>query len=355
MNMGVAVSGAKQAFTWIQGKTGRRADRALRIRILVQGGFALASLFLGIQLARFYEAAQAGALPLPNRPPGVEAYLPISGLMGILDWVYRGALNTIHPAATVLVLVSVAMAFLLRKAFCSWVCPVGLISELLARFGRWSFGRNVRLWRWVDIPLRSLKYLLLAFFLWAILAMSPAQLHAFIQSPYNRVAEIKMGLFFLELGRTGTLVLGVLVLASVFVRGAWCRYLCPHGALLGIFSWLSPTRITRQADACVSCGLCDRTCMARLQVSTSGEITSPECTGCLDCLAVCPVKDALELRTPVRRRTTPLVYAAAVLALFFAGYVGARASGNWSNGISDLEYVHRIQQMDSGEYGHPGR
>jgi len=339
---------------WLGGTTGRKADRTFRIRLLVQTLFAGVSLLAGVQLARFYQAAQAGTLPLPTRPPGVEAYLPISGLMGILDWIYQGTLNAIHPAATILVIVALAMAVLLRKGFCSWVCPVGFLAEALARFGRWSFGRNFRFWTWVDIPLRSLKYLILAFFLWAILSMTADQLQAFIQSPYNRVADIKMGLFFLDLGRTGTIVMGALVLGSVFVQGFWCRYGCPYGALLGFFSWLSPTRIARNADPCVECGLCDKVCMARLPVSSSGAVTSPECTGCLDCVAVCPVSDALEVRTVGRRRLTPVAFAFILLGIFLAGYLGARTTGTWANGISDEEYVERIPEIRSPEYGHPG-
>jgi polyferredoxin len=55
--------------------------------------------------------------------------------MGILDWMYQGTLNVIHPAATVLILVALATAFFVRKGFCSWVCPVGFLSEIVARFG----------------------------------------------------------------------------------------------------------------------------------------------------------------------------------------------------------------------------
>jgi polyferredoxin len=339
---------------WLAGRTGRKGDRTFRVRLLVQALFATISLLLGIKFAAFYQAAQAGSLPLPSRPPGVEGYLPISGLMGILDWAYRGSLNTIHPAATVLVLVALVMAVTLRKGFCSWFCPVGFLSETLARFGRWSFGRNFRIWKWLDIPLRSLKYLILAFFLWAILSMSADQLQAFIQSPYNRVADVKMGLFFVELSRTGTIVLGVLVLGSVFVQGFWCRYGCPYGALLGFFSWASPTRITRNADPCIDCGLCDRVCMARLPVSRSKTVTNPECTGCLDCLAVCPVSDALELRTVGRRKMSAVAFAAALVGIFMAGYLGARTAGVWSNEISDQEYIERVPEIHSPAYGHPG-
>lgn len=339
---------------WIKGKIGRKADRSFRVRIVVQAVFAGVTLLIGLQLVRFYLAALSGTTPLPVRPPGVEGFLPISGIMGILDWGYQGTLNPIHPAATILILIALAMAFFLRKAFCSWMCPVGFLSELLARFGRWSFGRNFRPWKWVDIPLRSMKYLLMAFFVGAVLTMSPEALQGFINSPYNRVADVKMGLFFLDMALAGTLTVGGLVLASIFIEGAWCRYFCPYGALLGLFSWISPTKITRNADACVDCGLCDKGCMARLPVSTSSTITSPECTGCLDCVAICPAKGALEIRTLGRYRVTPMAFAGMVVALFLSGYLGARAMGGWENQIGDQEYVERLQHIRSGDYTHPG-
>lgn len=342
-----------RTLAWLAGRTGRRAERTFRVRRVVQFGFAALCVVLGIQFGRFVTAAQAGTLPLPHRPAGVEAFLPISGLMGIRDWIHQGTLNVIHPAATVLVLIAIAIALFVRKAFCSWVCPIGLVSESLSRFGRWAFGRNFRPWRWVDVPLRGLKYLLMAFFVWAVLTMSPQALADFLHSPYNRVADVKMGLFFTELGRVGIIVIGVLALGSVFVQGLWCRYLCPYGALLGLFSWASPVKIRRDAEACVDCGLCDKACMARLPVSSKTTVWNVECTGCLDCVAVCPKKGALSVGS-ARRRMGPLAYAGAVVGLFLAGYVGARSMGAWDNAITDEEYVERIQRIHSSEYGHPG-
>jgi hypothetical protein len=52
---------------------------------------------------------------------------------------------------------------------------------------------------------------------------------------------------------------------------------------------------------------------------------------------------------------SPLAFAAVLLGLFMTGYLGARTSGIWFNGISDEEYVERIQEIDSPAYGHPGR
>jgi polyferredoxin len=338
---------------WLTGRTGRRADRTYRVRLVVQSAFALTCLLLGWQFARFVRAAEAGVLPLPHRPAGVEGFLPISGLMGIVDAVRQGRMNAIHPAAAALVLLALAMALLLRKAFCSWICPVGFLSESLARLGRRIFGRNFRLWKFLDVPLRGLRYLLLGFFLWAIFGMSEAGLASFLDSPYNRLADVKMGLFFVELSATGAAVLLFFAVASVLVQGFWCRYLCPYGALLGLVSWLSPTRIQRDPVSCIDCGLCDQACQARLPVSKSLNVLSPECVGCLDCIAVCPVKDALAMKT-ARKPLSVRAYAAAVLLLFFAGYFGARALGAWDNGISDTEYVHRIQEDRAAPYGHPG-
>ena len=77
--------------TWLAGKVGRKGDKTFRVRILVQSGFALTCVLLGIQFGRFVSAARAGDLPLPHRPPGVEGFLPISGLMGLLDWIYQAS------------------------------------------------------------------------------------------------------------------------------------------------------------------------------------------------------------------------------------------------------------------------
>ena len=56
----------------------------------------------------------------------------------------------------------------------------------------------------------------------------------------------------------GAIVIGVIVLLSMFVQNFWCRYLCPYGALLGLVSLLSPVKIRRDKEACIDCGKCTR-------------------------------------------------------------------------------------------------
>jgi polyferredoxin len=344
---------SRRLLNWLLRPTGRKAYKSWLLRNLVHTGFLLVTVVVGVLFYRFVQAAAQGNFPLPDRPASVEGFLPISGIMGLKHWWLTGSLNTVHPAATIILVLALVLSLFLRKSFCSWICSVGWLSEKLAALGRRIFGRNFRLTKWADVPLRALKYLLLGFFGNAIWHMGAVALGAFIDSPYNRVADVKLGLFFVNLGGVGLGICVFLVVASMFVQGAWCRYLCPYGALLGIFSRLSPVRIQRDPISCTDCGLCDKVCMSRLPVSTSIDMRDAECTGCLDCLAVCPAGDALALKAGPRRMPV-WTFAALLLALYLGGYAGARTLGLWDSAIGDLEHAARIQNINSPEYGHPG-
>lgn len=343
----------KWLIDWLQRTVGVGTYRTLRVRPLVQLGFAIGSLIIGLQFRAFILAARRGELPLPPRPAGVEGYLPISGLMGLIDWIYRGTLNTIHPAATLLLLIFLGMSLILRRSFCAWICPVGFASETFARLGQRLIGRNLRLPFWLDRGLRAVRYLLLGFFVWAIFTMSATALREFLQSDYNQVADVKMYLFFADIGPAALIVVIGLAIGSIFINGLWCRYLCPYGALIGLFGALSPFRIRRDRGRCIDCGICDKVCMGRIDISRRGAVSSLECTGCLDCVASCPVPETLEFSAR-RRRLGGLAMACAVLLLFFGGYLASRVSGHWDTEITDGEFIQHISRMDSHDYSHPG-
>ncbi|MCX6143855.1 MAG: hypothetical protein NTZ35_11605 [Ignavibacteriales bacterium] len=94
--------------------------------------------------------------------------------------------------------------------------------------GERRFGRNLRLPRWMDYPLRSLKYLILGFFVYVIGTMDVGSLRAFIESPYNRMADVKMYLFFADISSTAVWTILVLILFSVAVKN-FCRSAqCPE-------------------------------------------------------------------------------------------------------------------------------
>jgi polyferredoxin len=340
----------------------RRADRdySQPLRRSFQAAFLLLNASLGATFYFWVRHFETGSNTRAiSRPPGVEGWLPIAGMMNFKYWLVSGHVPTIHPAAMFLLLTFVSIAFLFRKAFCSWLCPVGTISEYLWRIGRKLFRRNFALPGWLDIPLRGLKYLLLLFFVWAVSSMSASALAAFMRSPYGIIADVKMLNFFRHIGETGLIVLSVLVIASVFVQNFWCRYLCPYGALLGVAGSLSPLRIRRNASACIDCSKCAKACPSSLPVSTLVSIKSAECTGCLECVAVCPAQGALRIGYPELRRShgqqMPAWAMAAGIAALFFGIVGyAKTAGYWQTDLPRSVYMQLVPHADEASHPMPG-
>jgi NAD-dependent dihydropyrimidine dehydrogenase PreA subunit len=323
-------------------------------RHLVQAGFLLTVLAIGWEFVRWVHGLEAGRA-VGERSPGVEGFLPIAALLSLRHLFLTGEIHPVHPAGLAILVLVLGVGLLAKKAFCSWVCPVGTLSETLAGLSQRLFRRRLRLPRLLDLPLRSLKYLLLGFFVYAVFfQMGPAAVADFLDAPYNRVADVKMLYFFERLSPFALEVLVGLAVLSVVVPYSWCRYLCPYGALLGALSLLSPLKVTRHAPSCIDCNLCTKACPSHLPVARLARVSSDECFGCLSCVAACPVTRALRVETPApwHRAVRPAAFAALVVGLFVGGTLLARATGHWRNAITNEEYAHRIRTIDSPAYAH---
>jgi polyferredoxin len=263
-----------------------------------------------------------------------------------------GRVPTVHPAGMFLLIVFLAASFLFRKSFCSWLCPVGILSEYLWKLGRRTFGRNLALPRWFDLPMRSLKYLLLGFFVYVIVRTDADAISAFLSSPYGLIADVKMLNFFRFMSKTAAITIGVLAILSIFIQNFWCRFLCPYGALMGLVSLFSPAKIRRNEQTCIDCSKCAKVCPSRLPVDQLVQIRSAECTACLECVAICPAKDTLHFELPGRKRLSPVVVAAAISVLLL-GLVGyAKLSGHWETEIPRAIYMQLVSSAN--EASHPG-
>jgi polyferredoxin len=335
-------------------------DRSQRTRRLIQGFFVLLNLWLGVQFFLWFRSLERGdATTSITRPPGAEGWLPIAGLMNFKLFATTGHVPTIHPAALFLFIAFCAISLVLKKAFCSWICPIGTSSEALWIVGRKLFTRNIRLPKWLDLPLRSLKYLLCGFFLIFIGIMSADQLRDFMQTPMGLLADIKMLNFFRTMSFTAALIILLLVFFSMIVQNFWCRYLCPYGALMGLLSLLSPVKIRRDSEACIDCAKCAKACPSALPVDKLLAIRSAECTGCLSCVAACPAANALQFSLPPRkqpttasrwkgRRLQPAAVAAIALGIFLSITLYARATGHWQTNLPRSVYLDLMHADDAG-------
>ncbi len=158
---------------------------------------------------------------------------------------------------------------ILGRAFCGWVCPVGLVADISGRF-------SLKL---TDHRLGFVQYGLLA----AVL------LSAFITMDLLSVADplvIFQRSVFLLLTLSGVPVLLLAIAAgSMLVPRLWCR-ICPAGGLLGAVSVVSPFG-RRRSSGCTSCMQCRNACPMGA-ISSDNVWDATACIKCLDCERVCP-------------------------------------------------------------------
>lgn len=310
-------------------------------RKIVQCLFLAIVIGIGIRFTLFVNQIEYGRIPAFERPPGVEAFLPISALVSLKYYLFTGVINGVHPSGLVLFIIICVTALMAKKGFCSWICPVGFVSESLSNLHFLLFKKGLQLPVWLDIPLRSLKYLIAGFFLWSIFyAMPLGSVDQFIHSSYNRFADITMLRFFIPMSLTVLITLLSLLVLSVIIRNVWCRYLCPYGALLSLIGFFSMGKIRRQASSCTQCGRCEKQCQGHIKIREKTRIDSLECTSCLECVAICPEKNAIGFslfagKWPVNH----LVLGLGFILLFAGGIALAKGTGHWQNDISQAEYL----------------
>lgn len=266
-----------------------------------------------------------------------EAYCPFGGMQAFGSYLKNGSLAcSMTTTQIALGLVLLAAVVIFGKLFCAYVCPIGTVTEWLGKWGR-KFKIQITLSGWADRILRLLKYALLFITLYFTLTSSELFCRTF--DPFYAS--------FTGFGHDVNLWYAITALiitigGSIFIRQFWCKYFCPLGAItnLGVYAlpvsalillwslltfvfglpiswiWLLAAicimgflleattlrflifpglKITRNAEICTSCRICDKQCPMGLDVSKPAAVVHIDCHLCTDCIAKCPEKGALSI------------------------------------------------------------
>jgi len=151
---------------------------------------------------------------------------------------------TIPLTALLFFIIPLLFALLYGRVFCAGVCPLGAIQELVGF-------RPLKLARGVEIFLTSVPFIYLA--LAVLFASTNSQ---FIICRYDPF----VGIFRLDAPYTMIIFGSLLLLAGIFVNRPYCRYLCPYGVLLNIFSRFAGRHLTITPAECTNCRLCEESC-----------------------------------------------------------------------------------------------
>jgi len=256
-----------------------------------------------------------------GRWAGVDFLCPFGGLETLYSLLAGDGFLRRTAASSVILLVGMlAMAVVYRRSFCGTICPLGALQGIFGAAGRKLFGRRrPTVPAAVDRVARYLKYVVLAVF--AFWTWQAAELVLRPYDPWVAWAHLTSD-ELLTSYLVGFIVLVVSLAGSLVYERFFCKYLCPAGALLALFSKVSVLNIRRDAHTCIDCGRCDQACMMNVPVATADVVTSSECISCSECVNVCPVPGALKVTAPGGSRVTGLLATGAVVAVLVA-IVGA--------------------------------
>ena len=266
-----------------------------RMRLIVQVGFtALTNGYvLGFIKGKIYKGPTK-ALCVPGLNcyscPGALGACPIGSLQAVL-----GSRN--YRFSFYIIGFLIFIGSLIGRFVCGWLCPFGLIQDLLNKI---PFPKKIRTFKG-DKLLRKLKYviflvfvILLPLFLTDIMGQGAPYFCKLI-CPAGTL-EGGLPLVLLNKAMRGAIgwlyiwkntILIVTIVLSIIIYRPFCRYICPLGAFYSVFNKVSIYRYRVDMEKCVHCGKCAKAC--QMVVNPVENPNSPECIRCGRCKQACPV------------------------------------------------------------------
>lgn len=263
-------------------------------RHLVQGAFALVTNgnLTGFITGKIYQG------PLKNFcVPGMNCYSCPGALGACPLGSIQAMFSARRPKIAFYVIGYIALlGVILGRFICGWLCPFGLVQELLHKIPL----KKVTIPERVDKILRKLKYV----FLLVLVILLPIILRDEygVSFPYfcKWVCPVGMleggiPLMIVDEGLRSAahflyawkmVILVVMVLASIVIHRPFCKFICPLGAFYGLFNRISFLKLNCNKVTCTECGACARIC--KMQVDPSKTPNSSECIRCGECVKVCP-------------------------------------------------------------------
>lgn len=265
----------------------QKMARTQRIRHLVQFAFVAV---IGYASIVHNLATTEGATA------SLDALCPFGGLETAWTWLSTGGqfVSKTHLSNLVIGIALLMGTLVAGGAFCGWVCPFGAAMDALTWVRRKLRLPTIRVPEKADRVLRYGRYLVLATILYQTIATTKLWFAEW--DPYRTLFGLGWLFDFnpIESWVAYVVLIGILV-ASLFVERAWCRYACPLGGAISLVGKVSLLRIRRTESSCKSCAVCQTPCPVALKVAQVDTVSS-DCIGCLACVDACPRPGALEVK-----------------------------------------------------------
>lgn len=272
------------------------AAKSGKIRLIIQACFAALSngYVKGFAGGRIFEG-KSKFLCVPGLNcyscPGALASCPIGSLQATLN--AREYRISLYVAGLLVV-----FGTLLGRFVCGFLCPFGLVQDLLFKI---PFVRKIRKLpgekglRWLRFVFLSIFVILLPMFVIDITGLGEPWFCKFVCPAGTLEGGVPLVLLNGAMrGAAGflfkwkLLILIITLLSSIVIYRPFCRYVCPLGAIYGIFNKISFYRIKIDTEKCTKCGACQKAC--KLDIPVWKNPDSMDCIRCGDCKITCPQK-----------------------------------------------------------------
>ncbi len=220
----------------------------------------------------------------------------------------------------------VLSTLIIGAAFCGYLCPLGSVQEWIGSIGKKIFKKrfNRFIGEKMDHLLGYMRYGVLLITILVTTRMVTLVFQRF--DPYYALFHFWTGDVF----PVALVVLGTVLVLSLFFERPWCRWFCPFGAMLGIIQLFSPCKPRRNEKLCASCMLCTRACPMRIHIHKNKSVLDTRCNRCWTCISSCPREGALTYsigRKPLiisKKNPIPVIL---LLTLFAAPIIFAQERG----------------------------
>ena len=186
---------------------------------------------------------------------------------------------------------------LFGRFVCGWLCPFGLVQDLLYKIPFFKKRKNLpgdKVLKWMKYVILVLLVILLPLLVVDFIGQGQPWFCKLICPAGTLMAGIPLlaanenlraaagSLFALK-----AVILGLILLLSVWVYRPFCKYLCPLGAVYGLFHPIAFYRLKVDTDRCTRCGACQKAC--KMDIPVFDKPNSMDCIRCGDCVRACPV------------------------------------------------------------------
>ena len=179
----------------------------------------------------------------------------------------------------------IILTYFYGKVFCGWICYLGAIQEFLY-IGKIKVLQTEKAQR----IMRIIRYILLSLILIQLIITQTIE--------WSKIGPFKVIFNLYSPNLTGYILLGILLISSLFIYRPFCKMVCPAGLIFGWVTKIPGASVLGITNSCAGCKICNTSCNinAITRENNISKLDNQECIMCGECMNDCKIKSIQPFR-----------------------------------------------------------